>query len=178
MQKLGIHYSVDDESYATDFLTVNLIKFNDYTFSQVNVGTDGSGTLVINDDKEVLLVHSIRPVVGEISWEIPRGGIDPGETPRQAASRELYEEASFSVPEDKLLSLGYINPDNGILNTRLHLFLHKTSQKPTHVEGDGFEVAAVKWFPLGSVINAIYQNIITDSITIAAFGKAKLANII
>jgi len=178
MEKLDIHYSVNAESYTTDFLTVNLIEFNNYTFSQVNVGTDGSGTLVINDNKEVLLIHSIRPVVGEISWEIPRGGIDPGESPREAASRELYEEASFSVPADKLLSLGYINPDNGILNTRLHLFIHKTSQKPSHVEGDGFEVAAVKWFSLESVINAIQQNIITDSITIAAFGKAKLANII
>jgi len=178
MEKLDIHYSVNAESYTTDFLTVNLIEFNNYTFSQVNVGTDGSGTLVINDNKEVLLIHSIRPVVGEISWEIPRGGIDPGESPREAASRELYEEASFSVPADKLLSLGYINPDNGILNTRLHLFIHKTSQKPSHVEGDGFEVAAVKWFSLDSVINAIQQNIITDSITIAAFGKAKLANII
>lgn len=178
MEKLDIHYSVNAESYTTDFLTVNLIEFNNYTFSQVNVGTDGSGTLVINDSKEVLLVHSIRPVVGEISWEIPRGGIDPGESPREAASRELYEEASFSVPADKLLSLGYINPDNGILNTRLHLFIHKTSQQPSHVEGDGFEVAAVKWFSLDSVINAIQQNIITDSITIAAFGKAKLANII
>lgn len=178
MEKLDIHYSVNDESYTTDFLTVNLIEFNNYTFSQVNVGTDGSGTLVINDNQEVLLVHSIRPVVGEISWEIPRGGIDPGETPREAASRELEEEASFFVPEEKLLSLGYINPDNGILNTRLHLFVHKTSQKPTYVEGDGFEVAAVRWFPLDSVINAIHQNSITDSITIAAFGKAKLANII
>eukprot|EP00775_Hariotina_reticulata_P009575 gene9575-9737_t len=33
------------------------------------------------------------------SWQMPQGGIDPGETPLQAAVRELFEETSISSVE-------------------------------------------------------------------------------
>ena len=29
------------------------------------------------------------------AWQMPQGGIDPGEEPRQAALRELYEETNI-----------------------------------------------------------------------------------
>lgn len=31
---------------------------------------------------------------GETAWQMPQGGIDPGETPLEAARRELYEETN------------------------------------------------------------------------------------
>jgi len=34
------------------------------------------------------------------NWDFPKGKIDPGETPQQAAIRELQEETSLEVPED------------------------------------------------------------------------------
>ncbi|KAB1076150.1 RNA pyrophosphohydrolase [Methylobacterium planeticum] len=36
-------------------------------------------------------------VSGDFSWQMPQGGIDPGEDPRAAAMRELYEETN--VPD-------------------------------------------------------------------------------
>jgi bis(5'-nucleosidyl)-tetraphosphatase len=42
-----------------------------------------------------LLIHSARVLNPLARWEFPKGKIEPGETPRQAASRELIEETGL-----------------------------------------------------------------------------------
>ncbi|GJD94360.1 RNA pyrophosphohydrolase [Methylobacterium iners] len=47
-------------------------------------------------------------VAGDRAWQMPQGGIDPGEDPETAALRELYEETN--VPAGSVTRLGEI-PD-------------------------------------------------------------------
>ena len=49
--------------------------------------------LALDSHDNFLFVRQFRHSVGEDSMELPAGGIDWGETPRQAAKRELLEEA-------------------------------------------------------------------------------------
>lgn len=177
--KTFISHETKTHSLETGYAKVNLVEFETNIYSQVNM-SDGSAVLIINDDNQILLIKSVRPAVGEISWEIPRGGIEAGETPAEAAVRELQEETSLKVLPNHLLSLGFIHPDSGILSTKLHLFIHKTSQKRYSMSyiPDGIEVKAIKWVPKGKVIDAIRTNEITDSATIATLGKARLLGII
>ena len=60
--------------------------------------------LLIDPQKRVFLLNThFDPEVGlEPRWITPGGGIDPGETPRQAAVRELLEETGLRVTEDQL----------------------------------------------------------------------------
>ena len=60
------------------------------------------GVLVLNAERELLLCH----VTGHHHWDLPKGGIAAGETPREAALRETHEETSLRLVADDLLDLG------------------------------------------------------------------------
>ncbi|WP_081937584.1 NUDIX hydrolase [Streptosporangium roseum] len=49
----------------------------------------------VDGDGRVLLMHWRDTVTGVTLWEPPGGGIDPGETPFEAARRELTEETGL-----------------------------------------------------------------------------------
>ncbi len=50
----------------------------------------GVGVMLLDDRGLVFAARRIDFAEG--AWQMPQGGIDPGETPREAASRELMEE--------------------------------------------------------------------------------------
>jgi len=51
--------------------------------------------LCLDDKGRLLLMKWRDPFDGHDTWEPPGGGIEEGETPRQAAERELREEAGI-----------------------------------------------------------------------------------
>ena len=88
------------------------------------------GVVILNPDRELLLCH----VTGQNHWDLPKGGIDAGETPLEAAQRETREEAGLQLHEDDLIDLGrfrYTSKKN------LHLFatcLPRIDLKQLHCE--------------------------------------------
>jgi 8-oxo-dGTP pyrophosphatase MutT (NUDIX family) len=60
------------------------------------------GIVVLAPTRELLLCH----VTGQRHWDLPKGGLHPGETPRQAALRETVEETSLVFAEEGLIELG------------------------------------------------------------------------
>ncbi|MBK7819885.1 MAG: NUDIX domain-containing protein [Tessaracoccus sp.] len=60
--------------------------------------------IVVRAGDEVLLQGDTDPgIPGSRFWQTPGGGIDPGESPRDAAVREAYEETGLRVDPDDLL---------------------------------------------------------------------------
>lgn len=43
----------------------------------------------------ILLIKSSNPMFGGTAWQLPKGQVDPGETPEQAGFREAKEEAGL-----------------------------------------------------------------------------------
>jgi ADP-ribose pyrophosphatase len=63
------------------------------------------------------LVRQHRPAVGRDVVELPSGHVDSGETPEQAARRELLEETGMVANDMELL--GMLAPDVGRLTNRM-----------------------------------------------------------
>jgi 8-oxo-dGTP pyrophosphatase MutT (NUDIX family) len=51
---------------------------------------------MIDPDERVLLIHE-RIEHGQVHWLTPGGGVEAGETPREAAAREAAEETGIAV---------------------------------------------------------------------------------
>jgi putative (di)nucleoside polyphosphate hydrolase len=57
------------------------------------------GIMLLNRDGLVFVGRRIDMPAGLAAWQMPQGGIDPGETPRRAALRELQEEVGTDQAE-------------------------------------------------------------------------------
>lgn len=64
-----------------------------------------AGVAAISDDRVLLVEHGERAGHLTGAWGIPAGGIDPGETEREAAARELEEETTLRVDPHALVEL-------------------------------------------------------------------------
>jgi putative (di)nucleoside polyphosphate hydrolase len=59
----------------------------------------GVGILLLNRERRVFVGRRIGMPAGLSAWQMPQGGVDPGEEPRAAALRELQEEAGTDKVE-------------------------------------------------------------------------------
>jgi 8-oxo-dGTP pyrophosphatase MutT (NUDIX family) len=81
----------------------------------------GSSVLPIDVDDNVLLVKEFKYAVGRESIEVISGGIDKGETPLDAAKRELREEVGVDAAQ--WTELGSVDPFTTIVSSPNHIFL-------------------------------------------------------
>ena len=80
------------------------------------------GVVPIDDEGHTWLVGQYRYTLGEYSWEIPEGGCPAGESPLDAARRELREETGL-VARDYRLLLDGIALSNSVSDERGTLFV-------------------------------------------------------
>ena len=66
---------------------------------------DAVGLMVINRDKKVFLGYRAWTQNSPYHWQMPQGGIDDGETPEQAAWRELYEETGMTQENTQIIAV-------------------------------------------------------------------------
>ncbi|MGW3915069.1 NUDIX hydrolase [Streptomyces sp. NPDC005070] len=67
----------------------------------------------------VALVPAFRYPIGDLSWEFPRGGREPGESVEQAAARELNEETGLTATTTK--RLGTLYADTGLIESSVEV---------------------------------------------------------
>ena len=131
----------------------------------VDMQVEAVGVIVQDDEDRLLMVQAYRYPTDSIDWEIPAGGIDAGETPEIAASREVHEETGVQVGDVEYLYK--FHPLNGSCNKIFHL-ARGTARTAGTNEFDRNEVAGHAWIELGAVRHMLRNNEIRDGYTLAA----------
>lgn len=107
-----------------------------------------------------LEVCLINPV-GRRVWGLPKGGVEPGETPREAALREVAEETGMSgVVEDELGSIDYwfyARDRGGRIHKTVHYYLIRATGGTT--EAHDHEVREARWMDARDALDVMtYPN--------------------
>ena len=124
------------------------------------------GIVAINERDEIVLAGQWRYALGRYSWEIPRGGSNPGETDmREVAERELAEEAGLQAAEWRLL--GPVDVCNGVTDDVQTLFW-ASKLTPVPTSPDPEEEIAVAWKPFQEAVAMAMDGRITEVCSVAA----------
>lgn len=101
---------------------------------------DYVATIGLTANHEFILVRQHRPAVERSTLELPAGHVELGESPADAARRELEEETGFTP--GRLELLGKLAPDTGRLSNSLWCFLALDAAPidPAPTEEPGIEV--------------------------------------
>jgi 8-oxo-dGTP pyrophosphatase MutT (NUDIX family) len=119
---------------------------------------------------EVLMIREPAIPSGEMVLELPGGKIDEGESPAEAANRELQEETGYRA--EVLFPLGVLKPLSRHARWDLHLFLARNLM-PSRLVGDEIYQIEIERVPLDAFESLITSGRMRDSSMIAALYIAR-----
>lgn len=146
----GRRFSVEKRSY----------KYSDSVFErEVVVFPESVVILPVLDDTHVVLIKQYRPSINKYIIEAPAGVVEPGESTRETAYRELIEETGYKSKE--LIEIGYYYVTPGYSTEKMHFFIARELEY-IGVKPEKYEVIEPVVFELNEVINMIKSNAIND----------------
>ncbi|MCH2169421.1 NUDIX hydrolase [Myxococcota bacterium] len=88
------------------------------------------------------MVRQYRHGARKDTLEVPGGMVDPGESPSQAAARELLEETGYRAQQ--IERLGSVNPNPALFGNRLHCFLATGAKRVAEIANGPTEHTVVE----------------------------------
>jgi 8-oxo-dGTP pyrophosphatase MutT (NUDIX family) len=131
------------------------------------VAPDWINVIPITPDEHVVFVRQYRHGVRALTLEVPGGMVDAGESPPEAALRELREESGYTAPAVE--SLGAVWPNPAIQDNRCHMFVARGAVRDGDPNPDLYERFEVVTRPLAQVPQLIRDGEIRHALVVTAF---------
>jgi ADP-ribose pyrophosphatase len=117
----------------------------------------------VTKEGSIVMIGQYRYPHGKTHWEIPAGRIDAGESPEEAARREVREETGFEPA--RLVPLPGFYPANGITAHWAHAFAGLDCEEKGEQELDPSERIVVRTFTRAEVEALLDAGRIEDAFT-------------
>lgn len=141
---------------------------NEGIFGVIEMQT-GSTVLAIDEENMIYLVKEYKYGIEKDSMELMSGAIDEGESPLDAAKRELEEEIGIEAKE--WVDFGLVNPFTTIVNSPNYMFLAMGITKSEQNLDEG-EVLEIEKVPFSEAVNMVMKSEITHAASCVLILKA------
>lgn len=121
-------------------------------------------------DGRFVLVRQHRQGVNDLTIETAGGILDPGETPADAALRELREETGWQAETAE--PLGWVHPNAALQGNRCHLFLARGATPVPGWSADASEITEPVLLTEAEVRSALAGGGITHALAVVALERA------
>ncbi len=121
--------------------------------------------LALTGDGRALLVRQYRLGSREVSLELPGGVVEKGQSPLEAARRELREETGYTA--EKWRKLAAFRPNPAIQNNTAHLYLAEDARLAGTTEFDENEDLHLTVVPLDELRDLVLNGTIDHAIMVA-----------
>jgi 8-oxo-dGTP pyrophosphatase MutT (NUDIX family) len=114
-----------------------------------------AGGVVVRGEQVIVVVPTRRGAQGQRVLALPKGHVDPGETPEQAAAREVREEAGVEAElVEKLGDVRYFYQRDGrriFKRVRFFLFAYRAGDPADHDD----EIEEARWMDLAEAARSL-----------------------
>lgn len=114
-----------------------------------------AGGVVVRDGHVIVIVPTRRGAQGQRVLALPKGHVDPGETPEQTAAREVREETGVEAElVERLGEVRYFYQRDGkriFKRVAFFLFAYLSGSLDDHDD----EVEEARWMPLDEAMRAL-----------------------
>jgi len=122
---------------------------------------------------EIVMVRQFRHGARHVTLEVPGGIVDPGETPSEAAAREVLEETGY-CGEDPI-ALGAVNPNPALFGNQCHSFWIANARPVAEIQNGATEETVVELVPGDQLEARLRAGDITHALVIACLHFYHLA---
>ncbi len=127
----------------------------------------GAAVVALNRDGHILLQQEYRHPLGKVIYQLPGGLVDEGESPLEAARRELREETGYDARSWEVLGVVQDNP--GLIDGATTLFLAREVYRGGVATPEWTEFQQAGWYPLSWLRERIMSGEVEDRVVLAAF---------
>lgn len=151
--RYNLYYETEDNRHKT----YEIVSRDPDIKTQEDLSSWRSSTVTLigisEDENSILLNHEFRMAVGDWVYNFPSGLIDSGETPHEAAARELQEETGLTIVR-RIVRLKSSFNSVGLSNESSSCEIAIVSGK-IHKSSSSFEEIRAAWYTKNEVKNLV-----------------------